>query len=276
MFDRSASEGMNDTQNSSVQLIDKTVRVLDCFSSERPVLSLSEIRDMVGLPATTVNRLVQSLTTNEVLQSEEGGYRLGVRAMTWSAAATAGSDLIEAAQPTLKDLRNRLGETSGLYVRRGRGRVVVATEMSNQAIVYRAYVGQVLPMHAGAAAWVFLAFDPQALFLTRADEDPAVQAVVANREALDTRLESIRSRGYAFTEGERFKGLNSVAAPVFGKSGGLEAVLAIGAPSFRLGNEEAEAAGAVLVESGQTLSRRLGYKPHHGQNATPRAAGSTK
>jgi hypothetical protein len=56
-----------DSSTSSVQVLHKTVKVLDRFSPEHPALSLAEIRRLTGFPATTVNRLVNTMLANDVL-----------------------------------------------------------------------------------------------------------------------------------------------------------------------------------------------------------------
>lgn len=244
---------------SSVQVLEKAVRVLDCFTPDRPTRTVGEIRNLMGLPATTVNRLVTTLVANDVLQHDGKAYRIGLRAIAWSAAATAGSEVITAAGPVLTEVRDRSGETTGLYVRRGSTRVLVAAELSHQSVIYSAQVGQVMPMHAGSPGRVFLAHDARAFAATIDDQDPAVQAAVANRVKLEEDLHRVRRDGYAFTAEERERGLSSVSAPVFDRLGHLVAVLAVGAPSFRLDTGTASALGNLLRESAAALSRRLGF-----------------
>lgn len=242
----------------SVQVLAKSVRVLDCFTPERPRLSLAEMRHATGLPPTTVARLVKSLVDLDLLQRRGDEYGVGLRVLGWTASATAGSDLMESVGPVLVHLRDFTGETAGVYIRRGVKRVAVAVEHSLQSIIYRASIGQVMPMHAGAAGKVFMAFDDRALEATLAQDAGETGGVLANRAELERVLAVVRRRGWCYTQGERQQGLNSVSVPVFGADGHVVAALAIGGPSFRLTPDTAEQIGPPMAEAGLSLSRRLG------------------
>lgn len=246
--------------NGSVQVLGKSVRVLDCFTPERPRLTLAEIRQATGLPPTTAARLVRSLVELDLLQRSGDEYGVGLRVLGWTASATAGSELMEAVGPVLVHLRDLSGETAGVYIRRGTTRVAVAVEYSQQAVIYRAPIGQVMPMHAGAAGKVFMAFDDRALEATLVQEPAETGGALANRAELDRVLRGVRRRGWCYTQGERVSGLNSVSVPVFGSDGHVVAALAIGGPSFRLTPEAAEQIGPSMFEAAMGLSRRLGWR----------------
>lgn len=129
-----------------------------------------------------------------------------------------------------------------------------------------------MPMHAGAAGKVFMAFDEPTLRLTLAQEGAETIATLANRTLLDRQLDEVRRRGYAFTEEERERGLNSLSAPVFDSFGRVPAALAVGAPAFRLTSEVADALGPVMLELSEKLSRQLGHMPETPASAEPAAA----
>jgi DNA-binding IclR family transcriptional regulator len=79
------------------------------------------------------------------------------------AAATAGSVLLAAAGPVVRGLRDDTGETTVLFVRQDAQRVIVYVAESRPSIVFRGAVGEAMPLAAGAAGKVFMAWDPVAL-----------------------------------------------------------------------------------------------------------------
>ena len=243
-----------------VAVLQKCVELLDCFSIERSRLTVTELQRETGMPLTTVLRLTASLVTNDLLRREGDVYRVGHRVLAWSAASTSGSDLIRLAAPYVVDVRDTTGETCALFVRYGLTRVTLLSEQSYQSIIFRSYAGQVFPLTGGAAAKIFLAFDPGALEMVRRDPTTSSSPTISNRAQLDTQLQLIRDRGWAFTSDEREVGLASLAAPVFDESGSIVAALAVGGPSFRLTDHYAQTYGPVIAETVQKLSRALGYK----------------
>lgn len=247
----------------SVRVIERVCLVLDCFSKERPRLQVGDLRDLTGLPPTTVARIVKSLVSQGLLEREGNSYRLGLRVLVWSAPAKAASDLIVAAGPVIEHIRDLTGETTGVYVRQGAVRVGVAAALSDRSIIYNGYVGQVMPLHAGAAGKTFLAFDPDALRsaldvgLTRYTD-----ATITDAAELRRALETVTRDGWCYTSEEREPGLSSLAAPILDSTGDITAAIAVGGPTFRLTSTAAAEFGPLLASAGMSISQRLGYVGH--------------
>lgn len=216
------------------------------------------MRAETGLPASTVARILKSLLEENLIQRQGDQYSIGLRVMAWSAAATAGSDLIRAGEPALLALRDVSRETCILYVRQAAFRVAVLIAHSEQAIIYQGWLGQILPLGGGAAGKVFMAFDPDALEAARVQGFKAFTAnTITDKRALDDELVRVRANGWAYSPQERVIGLSSLAAPVVNSRGVTVAAVAIGAPSFRLGDEDARALVAPLKECVQRISGQL-------------------
>lgn len=244
----------------SVQVLQKSARILDCFSATRPRLRAADIVQATGMPTSTVARILRTLVAENLLQRHGAEYSIGLRVTVWSAAAGAGSDLIATAGPLVERLRDQSGESAGLYIRQGERRVSVVQAESNKSIIFRGYVGQMMPLHAGAAGKVFMAYDPDAHAAGLASGLPAITpSTVVDPDVLEDQLAQVRSRGWAFTEEEREEGLNSLSAPVFGADGGLVAAAAIGAPSFRLTGAAAERLSSLVTGCATAISRGLLY-----------------
>jgi len=250
---------------SSVRVLERACEVLDCFTADDPRLRTADIRRLTGLPPTTVARIVKTLVAQQLLEKDGDEYRLGLRVLVWSAPATAGSDLIAAAGPMVEEVRDLTHETTGLNIRNGSSRVTVAVALSTYSVIYRAHVGQVRPLHAGAAGKIFMAFDRGAFdaalnkgltrFTSNTPCDP---------EVLMAQLEDTRRNGWTYAREEIELGLNSVAAPVFDAAGSVVGALACGGPSHRLTDEACAEYGPTIAAAAMALSRRLGYTAHRG------------
>lgn len=252
----------------SVQVLDKAGRVLDCFSASTPGLRMADLRSRTGLPATTCQRIVRTLVQQNLLQRDDDVYRIGLRVLMWSAAATSGSVLLAAAAPVLRPLRDTTGETVGLFVRHGNVRVIVASVESQRSIIYRAHVGAALPLAAGAAGKVFLAWDPEALATARRDGlERHTADTITDWTGIDEQLETARLQGWTLAEQEREVGLSSLAAAVFDREGAMVAALSIGAPSFRLTPDVASRCGPQVRAGADEVSRALGWIGHDDQTS---------
>ena len=112
--------------------------------------------------------------------------------------------------------------------------------------------------HATSAGKVMLAFSERPL------PSPPLVAytprTITDPEALAGEIERVRRRGYADAVEEREVGLSAVAAPVFGSSGELAAIVALQGPTARFGRAELRAALPELLDRTAAISAGLGFQ----------------
>lgn len=245
-----------------VLVLRKIRQILDSFTIEQPELTLQQIIRVTGLPSSTCQRLVQNLVREGFLDRDEDHYRIGLGLVRWAAPGTYGLDMVRLTRPVLQSLRDQTGETACLYVRDGAFRTVIALAESRHPVVRLFVVGMVMPLHAGSAGKVFLAWDPTA----RKDAVSHGLArftpgTVVDIDVLTEQLVQVRQAGYAASFEERDYGAASVSAPVFGLTGDLVAAIGVGAPTQRLTAANAPALAPVVIAAGQVASSRLGYRP---------------
>ncbi|WP_371786215.1 IclR family transcriptional regulator [Streptosporangium subroseum] len=256
------SSRSDEAGTASVLVLRKIRQILECFTVERPELTLQQITRATGLPASTCQRLVNSLLREGFLDRNEDTYRIGLALVRWSAPGTFGLDIVRLTRPVLRQLRDRTGESACLHVRDGPFRTVVGLAETRHVIMRMFMVGMVMPLHAGSAGKVFMAFDPMA---RRAAVSHGLTRhtahTVVDIDELDQQLEEVRGRGYSATFEERDIGAASISAPVFGATGELVAVLGIVAPTQRLTPADTSRLAPAVVEAAEEGSRRLGYRP---------------
>ena len=244
-----------------VQVVHKVRAVLDAFSPERPELTFREIREATQLPSTTCFRLLTSLVNEGVLERTGGRYRPGVRLLYWGAAASRGLALQREARPFLQTLRDVTGESACLFVRDGAIRTCIALEESRHSVIRLLYVGQVMPLHAGSAGRVILAFDDEAREQVLAGDLPAFTPyTITDRQILRDEVERVRRQGYAVTREERDVGAASISAPVFGSGGKFLAALGIAGPLVRFTPDAVAAWIPEVVAAARKLSARMGFR----------------
>jgi IclR family transcriptional regulator, acetate operon repressor len=245
-----------------VLVLRKITQILRAFSISAPELTAAQITRTTGLPASTCQRLLRSLVLEGFLDRDGDHYRIGLDFVQWAAPGTYGLDLVALTRPALQRLRDETGETACLYVRHGPLRTVVSLAESRHPIIRLFAVGMAMPLHAGSAGKVLMAWDPTARQdavghgLTRFTEHTVVDI-----DQLTGELTGIRADGFAASFEERDVGAASISAPVFNRDGDVAAALGIGAPTQRLGPGDVPRLAPLVCAAARDASHRLGWRP---------------
>ena len=227
-------------QYSGVGVLDKSVLVLTAV--EGGATTLAALTERTGLSRATVHRLAVALEVHRLLaRDRDGRWGLGKR-LAELAEGPATDSLLERAESVLPRLRDTTGESAQLYRRQGDQRMCVSVAERGSGLRDTVPVGSSLPMTAGSAAQVLLAWSP---------DDPLVRAAAFTPRTLS----EVRRRGWAHSVAERETGVASVSAPVRGRDGRVIAAVSVSGPLERLtrspGRLHAEAVCAAAGELGQ-------------------------
>ncbi|MCU1599724.1 MAG: IclR family transcriptional regulator [Frankiales bacterium] len=220
-------------QTSGVGVLDKAVVVLDAVQAGAH--SLAQLTEATGLSRATAHRLAVALEVHRFLAREgDGRWQLGSRL-----SPVRADDLLERAGPVLARLRDVTGESAQLYRRQGDSRVCVAAAELTSGLRDTVPVGAALPMSAGSAAQVLLAFGSGDV-----PEDAAFTPRV---------LADVRRRGWAHSVGEREQGVASVSAPVL-VDGALVAAVSVSGPIERLTRQPGRLHAPAVLAAAHELS----------------------
>lgn len=231
--------------SSGVGVLDKTVCVLNALESGPA--SLAQLVAGTGLARPTVHRIAVALERHRLLgRDSRGRFVLGPR--IGELAAAAGEDrLLAVAQPVLNQLRDLTGESAQLYRRQADTRVCVAAAERATGLRDTVPVGAVLPMTAGSAAQVLLAWE---------EPDRARRALQGAKFTAAT-LTQVRRRGWAASVAEREAGVASVSAPVRGPGGRVVAAVSVSGPIERLTRSPGRLHAPVVARAGEKVGELL-------------------
>jgi DNA-binding IclR family transcriptional regulator len=230
---------------SGVGVLDKTVAVLNAL--EAGPVSLAQLVAATGLARPTAHRIAVALERHRlVTRDSRGRFALGPRPT--ELATAAGEDrLLAVASPVLAQLRDHTGESAQLYRRQGDGRVCVGAAERATGLRDTVPVGSVLPMTAGSAAQVLLAWE----------EGERLQRGLRGARFSATTLAQVRRRGWAATVAEREHGVASVSAPVRGQGGKVIAAISVSGPIGRLTRSPGRIHAPAVVAAGERISAAL-------------------
>jgi DNA-binding IclR family transcriptional regulator len=235
--------------SSGVGVLDKTVSVLNALESGPA--SLAALVQATGLARPTAHRIAVALERHRMLTRDaQGRFVLGPRIA--ELAAAAGEDrLLAVAQPVLIQLRDLTGESAQLYRRQADTRICVAAAERASGLRDTVPVGAALPMTAGSAAQVLLAWE----------EPERMHRGLRGAKFSATTLAQVRRRGWAASVAEREPGVASVSAPVRSPGGKIIAAVSVSGPIERLTRSPGRPHAAAVVGAGEKISemlRRLG------------------
>ncbi|MGH3493912.1 MAG: IclR family transcriptional regulator [Sciscionella sp.] len=209
---------------------ERVLAILDCFSADRQILTLSQLSRMAALPLTTTHRQVGELTRWGALERDEDNrYRVGLRLWEVGALAPRSIGLREAALPFMQDLYEATHENVQLAVLDGSEVVYVERISGRHAVHVVTRPGSRLPLHATGVGLVLLAHAPQATQqqVLRGRLRRYTRYTITDPRRLRGVLAEVRRNGYVISDRQIETISASVAAPVRTQRRGVLAALSI-------------------------------------------------
>lgn len=248
------------TNESSIQdsVLTRTVRIVEAFTAERPVLRVTDIAERTGLHLATVSRLVAELVRHGLLvRDPDRRVRIGMRLWELATRASPALSLRDAAMPLLEDLHAVIGQHVQLGVLDG-SEVLFLERLSapGAAINYTRIAGRV-PLHSSSAGLVLLAHAPRELQeqIITAPMARYTAATISSPHQLRRALAEVRRVGHAACAGHIHPETLGVSVPVRDAHREVVAALAVILPI------EADGRGVVsiLQVAARGVERRLSH-----------------
>ncbi len=241
--------------------VDKAFDLLAELAHSCAPQGVSSLAKALGLPKTSVHRLVTTLARRGLLERDERRrYRIGAALVALGLSAVSGDPVVALARPVLEATAAELGETLFLAGPRG-GSLRVLDKVEGSGFLRAApRVGEAVPLHATAVGKLVLAYAPHAVALGREPLVPFTRATLTSHEALQAEVRRAVLRGWAESRGEWIPGLSVVAAPVF-REDELVAAVALAAVTERVTALGVLPIAARLRAAAQRLEERLEVPP---------------
>lgn len=246
---------------SGTRAIDRCFAVLDAVAAQ-PTTARKLTEDL-GLPRPTIARLLNVLERHGYVVADELGiYKLGTRPVELAAVWQRQSGPALTAEPYLRTLVGRCGETAYLAVREGLESVWVAGVESSHAIRFSVPIGQRIGgLYAGGIHKTLLAFAPESVREAVLSGPLAKLATntIVDPKLLERELERIRIAGFGESHSEVDEGLWSIGAPVR-DAVGVAGVVGVGVPDLRATDDLLKEIRRAVVETAAEISQALGAR----------------
>jgi len=239
--------------DASVKVIERALKMLNCFTKEKLSLSLIEISREIDLPPSTTSRILATLENYNYLYRDEETQRyfLGSSIARLGTLCYAHMDFRRISVPYMVQLRELYNESVGLYVPNKTQRVCIERIESTHPLKRILNIGDRLPLTRGASGRLLLAYQPQSVIDELLQADPYTD---------NKRLAEIRSLGYSTSRSEREEGVVSVAAPIFDSTQTVVAALNISGPAARIDTELMIEMALKAKAFALDISHELGYQ----------------
>jgi DNA-binding IclR family transcriptional regulator len=248
-----------------IELVEKTLRVLESLSESEAGIALGELAARVGLVKSSLFRIL--FTLNKLGYVEKVGSE-GVYASTHRLQALARKpirrpSLIGIARPQLQEMCEKLRESAWLAEwRNGTVIMIDVAESSSHALQLALNVGDRCPLHASALGKVIAAHLSRAELASVLGKDRLARYTersVCNRKALLAQLAAIRRDGYGLNDEETIRGALAIGAPVFDSTGRAFAAVSVTAPTARCFPAKKREMIAETIRAASVISEDLAH-----------------
>lgn len=234
------SDSLPKNPKNHVASVGKAFAVLRSFSSEHFELTLSEIAATAGLDRGTAFRLIQTLVELGYLQAvpQSRRFRLGIACLDLGYTVLSRGSLRPIAEPLLRELVPDVGDAASLGILDG-GDVVylarVGAGLDRHKMDRRP--GTRIPAYSAALGHVMLAHLSREEQIVRLESRPRVklsERTLTDLDALLARLDQVKKKGHAVSDGENAYGLRTLATPIFDAQGLVIGGLSVTVDAMRM------------------------------------------
>lgn len=206
--------------------------MIKSLSAPGPGLTLADVARDTGLTRAAARRFLMTLQDLGYARCEDRRFSLTPRVLELGYSFLSGLTLPELAQSHLRELVERVHESSSVSILDGGEIVYVARESTQRIMRVAISVGTRFPAYATSMGRVLLAgLEPDGLdhYFERAELRPLTLGTVTGEGPLREEIDQVRRQGWAIVDQELEEGLRAVAAPIRAPDGTVVAAINISA-----------------------------------------------
>lgn len=224
-----------------VQSLIRGLDVVRAFGADTPQMTLSEVAQRTGMTRAAARRFLLTLVRANYAETDGKHFRLRPKVLDLGFAYMSSLNLWEIAEPILRDLSARIGETCSASVLEGREIVYITFVPMARVITVGLGVGSRLPAFCSSMGRVMVAGlpdDQREAFVAETELTPLTPHTVSTREDLRARIDAAARQGWALVDQEIEIGLRSLAVPVRNRRGRTVAAINTHVQAARMSTAE--------------------------------------
>lgn len=253
---------MAKSETGIVQSVDRALSILEQIAEKRTGMRVSEIAQDLGLPVSTVHRLLTTLEKRRFVQqdAQTDHWSVGQRAHSVGESYSLHDQLVLPARPFLRQLRDITRETANLGVIQAEEAVTIAQIESRE--IMRAIAppgGRVPVLNSGMGKAIVATWPDDAIrsLIARQGLRPMTSTSLKSESEVFAEIKQIRTQGYAIDDEEYVLGMRCVAAVIWSDEQEAIAALSVSGLAARVTPETIPGIARQVCDMAQALSRKI-------------------
>ena len=244
-------DGEYDGSGKRIKSVEKAFAILELIR-DRETVGVTELAADLDCAKSTVHHYIKTLEALDYLENDDGQYRLGIRLLGLGGPARANQQLYQLAKDDVDEIAAETGEQARLIAEQnGYGITLYQSTGENVSEPYGP-LGSIEHLHCTAAGKAFLAeLTPERAsdFIDDIDFVAHTENTITDPEELLAALETIRKRGVAFDDQERYQGVRCVATAVTSKTDQPYGAISVAGASERMGGDRYQKSIPDLIQN---------------------------
>lgn len=227
----------------TVLSVDRTFEILEAIRDRGMDVGITELAEQLDVSKSTVHNHLSTMEKWGFVVNENGGYRLGLRFLSFLDGLQNSNRLYQAAKDEVDDLVERTGERSQILNEENGYGVYIYQQTDDRAITTNSQVGTRVSLHSSAIGKALLAYQPQSKVdrILERDGLPAeTENTITSREEFAEELNRVRENGIAFDDEEGIEGMRCVAAPIRNENDVSVGAISVSGPCTRIEGDRFE------------------------------------
>lgn len=250
-------------QTHFIKSLGKGISILQAFSAERQLLTLTEIAGLTGMNTSAAQRFTDTwMALGFLKRNRHKEFFLAPKVLSLGFSFLNGSQLRRLAEAHLTEFAERINRNVNLGVLDDGNVVYLFRKETQSFIKLDLWTGSIMPSYCTAMGKVLLAgLDDQKLkeVLDKMELVRVTKHTITNRDELWADLMKTRKRGYSVCDRELTLALYSLAAPVLDSKGTVVAAVNISMSADEAMGVHLQEMVAELINVGQELSASMDY-----------------
>ncbi len=223
-----------------VQSLEKGLRVLMAFSSERQKMTLTEVAKVTELSRAAARRFLLTYVHLRYIKTDGKLFELTPKVLNLGYNYLSSLDIKEIAKPFLMDLAKVTNETCSVVTMDGKDVVILVRQQVSRIMTISIGIGSRLPTHVTAVGRVLLAMNPdlQDQLIDTFDYQQYTINTISTKERLKAELTRVRQQGWAMIDQELEAGVRAIAVPIYSKDGSVKYAIHISSNTHRVSKED--------------------------------------
>ncbi|MEK7249631.1 MAG: IclR family transcriptional regulator [Bacteroidota bacterium] len=250
-----------------VPSVQRAIQALEILATTAEGLSLAELSKRIGVPKSTLFRILTTLKHNSLVNHDEQRRRftLGIKLLDWGNVALSRIDLKTVAHPHLVRMAHETKQSYYLAILDHYEVILIDRVDTLEIWTMVARLGQRSPVHATASGQVLISdLRPDVLekIIKRSGLKKYTPRTITSFKKLKQRLQEVKECGYSVADAEYKPDLCALAVPIFDHHSRVAAALMMALPHARTAKNAKMLDGMieVLKQEAAKISQEIGYQ----------------